>query len=187
MVLEYVLDRERLIEREQHYIDALQPEYNIAPLAGSLLGFKHSEAAKQKMSEAHKGKALSDETKRKLSEAQMGHTVSEEARQKMSDANRGRALSEEHRQKLSEVRMGHTVSEETRQKMSRAKKLRDAMRGERCPSAKLSEQDVRDIKALLVEGVLLQGEIAARYGVHRTTIVHINCGDTWAHIEVAIA
>lgn len=33
-----------LIEREQYYLDLLNPEYNILKKAGSLLGFRHSEA-----------------------------------------------------------------------------------------------------------------------------------------------
>lgn len=32
-----------LLEREQYYIDTLKPEYNILKIAGSSLGFKHSE------------------------------------------------------------------------------------------------------------------------------------------------
>ncbi len=39
-----------LIEREQYYLDLLKPEYNILKIAGSMLGFKHSEATKIKMS-----------------------------------------------------------------------------------------------------------------------------------------
>lgn len=31
------------IEREQHYLDLLEPEYNILPKAGSRLGHKHTE------------------------------------------------------------------------------------------------------------------------------------------------
>lgn len=48
-VLEYVADSAALIGREQHWIDALNAVlggYNIAPKAGSQLGFKHSDQAK---------------------------------------------------------------------------------------------------------------------------------------------
>ena len=34
-----------LIKREQYYIDHFTPEYNILKTAGSLLGFRHSEAS----------------------------------------------------------------------------------------------------------------------------------------------
>lgn len=38
-----------LIEREQYYIDLFNPEYNICKIAGSTLGFKHSEVTKEKI------------------------------------------------------------------------------------------------------------------------------------------
>jgi GIY-YIG catalytic domain/NUMOD1 domain len=41
-ILEYC-NKESLINREQYYIDTLKPEYNICKIAGSMLGFKHSE------------------------------------------------------------------------------------------------------------------------------------------------
>ncbi len=50
-----------LIEREQFYLDTLQPfgrnGYNIAPLAGSALGVKHSLATRKKQRIAHIGKS----------------------------------------------------------------------------------------------------------------------------------
>lgn len=39
-----------LIEREQYYINLLKPKYNILKVAGSRLGFKHSEITKTKIS-----------------------------------------------------------------------------------------------------------------------------------------
>ena len=47
-ILEYCAPEE-CIEREQFYIDALKPEYNILIRAGSSLGFKHSEKTKLRM------------------------------------------------------------------------------------------------------------------------------------------
>src|SRR5882762_6949277 len=41
-ILEYC-DSNLLITREQYYIDLLQPEYNICKVAGSTLGYKHTE------------------------------------------------------------------------------------------------------------------------------------------------
>jgi group I intron endonuclease len=48
-ILEYC-EPSQLIEREQFYLDLLKPEYNILKVAGSTLGFKHSEATKIRMS-----------------------------------------------------------------------------------------------------------------------------------------
>jgi hypothetical protein len=39
-----------LLEREQYYINELNPEYNILKIAGNRLGSKHSDATKIKMS-----------------------------------------------------------------------------------------------------------------------------------------
>ena len=71
----------------------------------------------------------SDETKRKKSEAMKGEkhplygkTQSDETRRKISEANKGKTDSDETKRKKSEAKKGHTVSEETRRKISEAKK-----------------------------------------------------------------
>nr|YP_009722348.1 hypothetical protein [Morchella importuna]QGN66750.1 hypothetical protein [Morchella importuna] len=58
-ILEYC-EPSDVISREQYYLDlfAESPKYNILPIAGSSLGFKHSEEVKTKMSEARMGKFL---------------------------------------------------------------------------------------------------------------------------------
>jgi group I intron endonuclease len=50
----------------------LIPEYNLLKIAGSSLGYKHSEESLAKMSEAMTGKTLSAETKTLISEALSG-------------------------------------------------------------------------------------------------------------------
>ena len=45
----------KLIEREQYYLDKLKPNYNILKIAGSSLGYIHSQDSKQKRSKALKG------------------------------------------------------------------------------------------------------------------------------------
>jgi group I intron endonuclease len=47
-ILEYC-KVEDLIERENHYLKLLEPEYNILREAGSSLGYIHDEKAKEKM------------------------------------------------------------------------------------------------------------------------------------------
>ena len=69
-----------LLNREQFYLDLLNPEYNVLEFAYSLLGYKHtkdnielfklktiSDGHKQILSLTHKGKVVSEETKKKLS------------------------------------------------------------------------------------------------------------------------
>lgn len=132
-VLEHIEDVLQLIEREQHFLDTLNPEYNIALVARSpMLGRHHTPEARAKMSEVW-----------------MGHPVSVEVRAKMSEAKRGernpfygKHLSEEHRGKISEALKGRPCSEETRQKIGEAsrnrsiesnRKISIAMSGERNP------------------------------------------------------
>lgn len=45
-LLEEVVGKERLLEREQHYLDTLLPAYNLSPTAGSWLGGKHTKETK---------------------------------------------------------------------------------------------------------------------------------------------
>jgi predicted XRE-type DNA-binding protein len=54
-------------------------------------------------------------------------------------------------------------------------------RGEKCPTHKLKEAEVLEIKKLLKQG-LLQKEIAALYGVQNSQISRINTGKRWAHL-----
>jgi len=53
-ILEYC-SSDKLLIREQYYLDLLKPEYNICKTAGSTLGFKHSEVTKAKLSVYNKG------------------------------------------------------------------------------------------------------------------------------------
>jgi len=46
-ILDYC-NYEDLLKREQYYLDTLKPEYNVAKLAGSTLGYKHSEESLKK-------------------------------------------------------------------------------------------------------------------------------------------
>jgi group I intron endonuclease len=57
-ILEFC-DKELLIEREDHYIKLLNPEYNLCPKAGSTLGKLHSESTKEKIRNSLKGKKRS--------------------------------------------------------------------------------------------------------------------------------
>lgn len=143
---------EVLIEMEQKYIDTLEVVtlgYNICEVAGSVLGIKRSEETKLRMSEAQKGRIISDEHRKNISVAMTGkkrpphseETIrkiresnigkihgpqSDEAKAKKSKALKGRTrgpVSEETRRKLSESNSGKTPSLETRQKISESMKL----------------------------------------------------------------
>lgn len=88
----------------------------------STAGMKLSEETKRKMSEAKKGIARNEETKQKLSEANKGKKLTEEHKQKLSKAHKGKKLTEEHVQKIAEANRGKKRSEESKSKISEAKK-----------------------------------------------------------------
>ena len=87
-------------------------------------GSKHTEESKKKMSQAQKGKRLSEETRRKIGNAHRGKKVSEETRRKMSKAKEGKQFSEEHRKKLRESHLGKRLSEAAKKKIGKASKGR---------------------------------------------------------------
>ncbi len=101
--LETCLNKSFLTKLEQYYIDNLEPEYNICRNAGSVLGIRLSEEARQKISELQTGNKnvegkhwqWNEEAKAKMSIARRGSgnpfygkTPSEEAKKKMSEAKK---------------------------------------------------------------------------------------------------
>jgi group I intron endonuclease len=130
LVIEFVDDPERLIEREQHWLDRTQASttgFNISPSAGSLLGHKHTSDTKRRMSESATGHIKSPEHRLNLSLANSGKKMSDEACQKMRAAKLGKKRklhSPETKVKMSASAMGRTFSIETRERMSAAAKAR---------------------------------------------------------------
>lgn len=56
-------------------------------------------------------------------------------------------------------------------------------RGERCPTAKLKESQVRQIMKLMNSKKYYQREIAERFNVTRETISAIVCGKRWSYLN----
>ena len=81
-VLEHC-DPSIVIEKEQYYIDLLNPEYNILKVAGSSFGYKHTVESLKKMSEIAKNR--SEETIAKLREAALGKKHSEDTIAKLKE------------------------------------------------------------------------------------------------------
>ena len=124
-ILEYC-DIADLTEREQYYLDKLNPKYNTLKIAGSSSGHKLTEETKIKISKALKGvyagensywygRSLSEETKKKMSLNQVGEnnplfgkTHSEETKELMRQRALGRKHSEETLLKRSSS-IGHLV------------------------------------------------------------------------------
>ena len=71
LIVEYI-NIENLTVRETHYITQLLPYYNVLKQGYSSIGYKHTEATKQMLSELAKNKIHSDKTKALISRALVG-------------------------------------------------------------------------------------------------------------------
>lgn len=124
---------EFLTAREQYYIDKEKPYFNICRTAGSCLGLKRSEEAKEKMkghvpwNKGTKQGPISSAHRQLLSLVHKGVPKSEEHKRKLSQGNKGKhgvVMAEEIKQKISaslkgrpSPNKGNKWSEETRRKM----------------------------------------------------------------------
>jgi len=122
-IIELVVDKTQLIDREQFYLNVLKPDYNICPTANSRLGRHQSLETKQKIAEYRKGRCHSDITKFKISKSNKG---------KQSGNNHpmyGKHFSEDTKKKMSEAKIGRKLSEDTKKKMSITKLHINAEKG----------------------------------------------------------
>lgn len=77
-IMEYC-EKKQAVLREQYSFDLLKPEYNVLKLAGSSLGFRHSEITKNRMKTLH---LLDDEIRKNRTDARLAIKVSDETRAK---------------------------------------------------------------------------------------------------------
>ena len=73
-IIEFVDNKENLLDREQFWIDFFQPVYNKRKKAASALGFRHTYESRQKMAASQRGTKQSLETRTKRSEALKGRS-----------------------------------------------------------------------------------------------------------------
>lgn len=138
-ILENVPDKQRLIEREQYWINHLnaygENGYNSRPIANSQLGVKASADTKRKISEAYakrkalpgyvspnKGRKLTPEACAKIGDSHRGTHHTNESKKKISEARTGIipkwADPKQRAINLSKARMGYVMPESTKKKLS---------------------------------------------------------------------
>jgi group I intron endonuclease len=148
-LVEFVIDKNYLLEREQYWINHYnscnrEHGYNLAPTAGSMLGFNHSDETKKKLSlffkgnvPWNKGKKWSEQyrqnfmkgkesekykqTRRKKSD---GFRHTEETKKKISEASSKRILSNETKRKIALSHLGKKMPEGHRENCIKAWKIR---------------------------------------------------------------
>ena len=137
-ILEIVENVNELINRETFYLQSLNPEYNTMRDIKSHIGIKRSDETRKKMSLAQLGKKHSEETKQKLREINTGKKHSEETIEKRilslqsSNAWRIGVKSVERSEKIKLSRLkngGYIVSDEQKKQISdtlKSKQLQSA-------------------------------------------------------------
>jgi hypothetical protein len=158
-----------LISREQFYINSLSPEFNILQIAGSSLGYKHSEESLAKFSgENHPlfGKGHSTESIAKMSEAQ--RSIDRSGRNNPMFGRTG----ENH------PMFGKSHSAETKALMSQAQS------GENHPmfGKTHSEEAIAKISAVKGGGTIYvydtQGILISTFSSTRKAALHFKCSQT---------
>jgi group I intron endonuclease len=124
-------DKSSIKQIEEYYInlyDSYENGYNGSKLSGGI--HEHSEESIKKMSEKAKGRVISEEVRKKISESSKttwSKKTAEELKEfgdKMSSINKGRVRSPELNRKHSETMRGRKHSEQTKLKMSESRKGR---------------------------------------------------------------
>lgn len=167
-------DPDELNEKEKYWIaeyDCMAPKgYNLK--SGGNENIVYSDETRRRISEANTGKKASAETREKLSKAFKGRKLSEETIAKMSASRKGRARSAETRAKISQSLMGHSFTDETRQKMSEAQKRRVITDETRL---KMSQSSTRKRNVICVETGEVFDSIAKASEKYKASDTHISC------------
>lgn len=191
-ILEFVDDTESLLQREQYYLDTLNPcdinvGFNLAIEAGSRLGVPLTEEAKAKISKTLTGRKHTEETKLKMSQGHKGKSLSEEHYNKWQAGRAryiekyghpllGKKKSKESIEKWRESIKDYKITEETRAKMSLKQK------GSNNPSAKLDDNKVIAILEVHKLKTYKVQEIADLFNVSISAVENIIYNKSWKHI-----
>lgn len=116
---------------------------------------------------------LSEDARKARSERMMGHEVSEETKRRIGNANRGRVQSAEACRKKGDARRGQVMSDHNK------RRLREACGDLPCANAKLTWDKVREIRAKYATGNFTQYDLAPMYGVSVATISRIVKNKIW--------
>jgi len=141
-------DKDSIVEREQYYLDTLQPfgdhGYNICEVAYSCLGIKRSDETKQRLSEAKLGNKNPN----------YGKTASVETRKKLSDAKSGDkhwsygvSPSNETLEKIRISCSNKDITDDTRQKLSKSGKQAWTKRKSRSQQVSVNGEIYKSIRA----------------------------------------
>ena len=159
--------KEQLLDLEQEIIDESgclnrKIGYNKAlKTCSPMLGKKHSEESKEKISKKMKGRKMSEKTKKKISQSLTGREISDEAKRKMSEAKKGKAMPQSF----------NPPTPEGRKRISEYAKTRT---GTKNPNSRLTQEQVEEIRKLFSQNKnLSNSKVAKMYGVSLSTIKRV--------------
>lgn len=84
-ILEIVESKNTLLQREQQWLDRLNPTFNILKTAGSPKGWKHTEESKAKIADSNRKRGCKPETRLKISAKARGRFKDPEVRAKVGE------------------------------------------------------------------------------------------------------
>lgn len=168
-VIEYVQDTNKLIEREQFWMDYFKSYddnfgYNIDKFSKNCLGIIRSEETKIKISNSMKGIKKSEETKQK-----MRRPKNKTLCKTIDEINKSKKI------KYKKPKYKKTKEEIHKQRS-------ESQRGSNNPRAKLNENDIINIKLLIINGIKIK-DIAKQYQMSENSIYNIKNGVRWKHVN----
>lgn len=190
-VLEETTDREVEVYWINYYRMAGNDLLNVKTGGSNgFLDLSVSEATKERLRQAGIARWKNPEFRERVTSALRGHPVSEETRQRISAAKTGKPqpnkkfskpMSQEHRQKISAFFKGRRFSYAPgTHNTARNPHL---YRGERKWSAKLTEEQVREMRARFAAGGISKQELSRQYGLAPTTASGIINRKKWRHVD----
>ena len=158
-------DEKYILQEEQMLLNQFWDDENCLNIAKDAqrprAGIKRSPESIQKQREKLIGRKLSEEHKEKLRIAGIGRKLTDADKKKISDFRKGKKLTPEHIQKLSE-----------------------AHQGSKSWTAKLTEDDVREIRQIYSEQKLSSRKIAKMFNIkNHHTILDIIHKRSWKNVS----
>jgi group I intron endonuclease len=191
------------VERENYWIQTLNPEFNMAPVAGSVLGIKRREETKQLLRDLNLQHW-------KENPRPTGYVRSKEIAEAISKGRTGIKFTPEHIENLSQSlkgrdspRKGVLLSDETKSKISAsrtgiARKPEDSLRAAKSNRGKTRTDEQKQRISLAVKGkggkiteaqareikfsTLKTSELVGKFGISRAQVNNIKSGKSWSHI-----
>lgn len=161
--------RADLLFYEQLCLDSFKPEFNSAPVAGSQLGYRHSDETRRRMSQSRPkdfspmtGKTHTAETRARISASRKGKgggPRSPERLAKIGAAHKGRPKSAEHRAKIAAT-----------------------LKGTKTGRGKLNEGQVREIRRLKENG-LRKADIAMQMQIRPSWVNTVVDGHAYGWVK----